>query len=77
MMIMNKPLAKYVIFIFVNMFWIAEVQNGANILSYKRSLNLDDLQFIVNNFFAKQFINFQKRDTKNTENKSLHTFNKC
>ena len=27
-------------------------------------------------FFAKQFINFQKRDTKNTENKSLHTFNK-
>ena len=28
-------------------------------------------------FFAKQFIHFQKRDTKNTENKSLHTFNKC
>ena len=27
-------------------------------------------------FFAKQFINFQKRDTKNTINKSLHTFNK-
>ena len=28
-------------------------------------------------FFAKQFIHFIKRDTKNTENKSLHTFNKC
>ena len=27
-------------------------------------------------FFVKQFIHFQKRDTKNTENKSLHTFNK-
>ena len=27
-------------------------------------------------FFAKQFIHFIKRDTKNTENKSLHTFNK-
>ena len=27
-------------------------------------------------FFAKQFINFQKRDTENTTNKSLHTFNK-
>ena len=28
-------------------------------------------------FFAKQFIHFQKRDTKNAEIKSLHTFNKC
>ena len=28
-------------------------------------------------FFAKQFIHFIKRDTKSTENKSLHTFNKC
>ena len=27
-------------------------------------------------FFAKQFINFQKRDIENTINKSLHTFNK-
>ena len=28
-------------------------------------------------FFAKQFIHFIKQDTNNTENKSLHTFNKC
>ena len=27
--------------------------------------------------FAKQFINFEKRDTKIYKNKSLHTFNKC
>ena len=27
-------------------------------------------------FFAKQFIHFIKRDTNNTENKSLHIFNK-
>ena len=32
---------------------------------------------VANIFFAKQLIHFIKRDTKNTENKSLHTFNKC
>ena len=30
-----------------------------------------------NVFFAKQFIHSIKRDTNNTENKSLHTSNKC
>ena len=56
---------------------VGDDHGGADAVPDQHVQVLVHLHQDLDNFFAKQFIHSKKGTQSNTENKSLHTFNKC